>query len=444
MANAKQAGHIDIEQLNIKSYDGSKNIDIRALVSNFTITESMNMSSVRGHLLILESFDILTKFPLVGEELLEIVYTDFFDNTRTETYCIYAIDSISRVNESSPNLVSYNIHFVSPGKFLSDKHRIEKAFNNNLTGYGTISFFVKQVYDQYLKSDYNKKTCIIEPTYGDVSIVVPSLTPEQTIHFFSRRSFSAESTSQSFRFFENRDNFYFITNEKLLELAKNGVGYGPGLIDPNLANKLNIKTTPIPIFTQSWMANVGPEAQSSLMSEFIYFDLNGVANNTLDNMDRGRYRRKTIELDILNGIIAESDYDSANEIQFPEHNTNEFIEDNLNKPTKKYVVKDYSTPSNSGSGLRTDTHYSTLYNKKPGYFVNFDKNKIKCTIYGRNSIVAGSVLDVQIFKTSVVESLDIDQKRSGRFIIDTVNNIFDKGVYTQELILSREGFNYVE
>ena len=217
-----------------------------------------------------------------------------------------------------------------------------------------------------------------------------------------------------------------------------------GFIDPNLANKLNIKTTPIPIFTQSWMANVGPEAQSSLMSEFIYFDLNGVANNTLDNMDRGRYRRKTIELDILNGIIAESDYDSANEIQFPEHNTNEFIEDNLNKPTKKYVVKDYSTPSNSGSGLRTDTHYSTLYNKKPGYFVNFDKNKIKCTIYGRNSIVAGSVLDVQIFKTSVVESLDIDQKRSGRFIIDTVNNIFDKGVYTQELILSREGFNYVE
>ena len=442
----KQAGHFELLSFKVTNFERTKTIDINRLIHTFNIDESMSAGSVRGSAMVYDALNLLSEFPLLGEETIEITYTDFYANKRIETYFLYAITDVSNGDENSGNVQRYKINFVSPAKFYSEDKRIKKTYKPNSVS-STISDYVEEVYEEYYKrlmteSQLKPKELVLEETEGSQSYVIPNYTPEQTMHFFSRRAMSSNSNTQLFRFFENREKYYFATNEYMDKLANNFVGYNA--IDPKLAREIDRKAGVIPIFRLNYMPNVSADKQIIAMSEIISVDY-GERVNTIDDINNGGYRRSTHEIDVIHGSVDKSStpqYDHLTE--FRENNqrlihSRKFIDRHLTKAIERFVIKDYSpTGATQGDTMRVDQQYPTLHNYKRSNLYHYRKNQIGVTIYGRNNIFAGSMIDIEInvAKTGVIA---LDKEKSGRYIVEAVSNVFFENTYRQKLTLSRGG-----
>lgn len=142
----KQVGKFTLDSFMISNYERTKNIEIRPLVHIFNIEESMLNNSVRGSVTVYDGLNILKSFPFIGEEFIEITYTDYFEIKRTDTFFVYSITDVRYSKEADVSIVEYVMHFVSVPKVYSDNRYIAKTYK-----------FIKDV-NQGLISDYVEET----------------------------------------------------------------------------------------------------------------------------------------------------------------------------------------------------------------------------------------------------------------------------------------------
>ena len=443
----KQAGVFTLQSAMLSTYDRSKNIDIKNLILGFTISESMSRMSVRGSTTVFDSLQIMKIFPIIGEEFIEFTYTDYFDQTRTDTFFVYSVSDVKYPDDNNSSILQYTLNFVSVPKVITDDHVIMRAYNAKNSKSGIISDYVQQVYDEYYKRPIEAirlkpKEIVIEPTDSRQNVVVPNLTPEEAILFFARRSYSNNSKTQTYRFFENREKFYFATNDYVQNAGQNFVGYDNGLIDPILALAAGIKDASVPIFRFNYQPDLGPERQQALMHEIINVNF-GDRVNTIADIRSGAYKKTIYEVDMLYGTQTKTEYDfSADFDQADQKLIHEgrFKEDNLTKSFVRFVLKDYSSiGAPEGSSTKNNTFYPELYTKKDTYFYHYKMNTIDVTIYGRNSLFAGDIIELELIERDSTPTNEIDVERSGRYFIESIENIFLENTYTQKLTLSKYG-----
>jgi hypothetical protein len=122
------------------------------------------------------------------------------------------------------------------------------------------------------------------------------------------------------------------------------------------------------------------------------------------------------------------------------YHTDKFIRERIEKVSEKWVLKDYSTEGMpEGKGIRYNTHYSEIYNKKGAHLYHTNKNRINATIYGNNEIVAGSSIVINLLKHFSDDTEQRDVERSGTFLVESIENVFYENTYTQKLTLIRNG-----
>lgn len=421
----RQAGHFELKKFTITNFKKTKTAEISKIIYSFNITESVDKGAIRGSAILVDSYNLIHSFPLVGEEWIEITYDDFFGNERTEYMMLYSVTSTSYPEDGNSALTKYTIHFTSVGKFFSEFHRIEKTYKD-----GSIDQFVKQIYDQYYKNDAFVKPIITEKIPGNNRYVIPAYNPEQSILFLMKRAVSSHDDN-IFRFFENRKMFFFGTNNELERLAKGGIGYDA--IDPKLADAIGLKTKTIPVFRKNFAMSNTAERQYQLMFEIINIAYDREVN-TIDDIISGAYHKKFYELDLLNGTVNPMPY-QANNIETI--HSPEMIELMAEKPLRNYVVKDYVTGA-SFPGIRSDQQYDVLFNNKKTELYHYNTSKFKMKIYGRNDLFAGDMIDLELYSQTPNSGNIIDPNRSGRFIVHSIENLFTENLYTQELTLARK------
>lgn len=447
MSELRQAGHYSLKSFNIIDLNGNK-IDIKMLIHKFSIVESMSAGSVRGSAIVYDANDLITKFPIKAEEFVEITYSDYYDKELTEIYFLYSVTDVGYAKKESPDMVKYTLNFVSLGKLYSENFRVAKTYRPNGSS-SRVSDYVKELYEEYyarplLDESLPAKEITIEDTAGTQTYVIPRFTPEQAMHFFSRKAYSSLSKSQSFRFFENREKYYFATNDYMLEyVATGGVGYTQG-VDPALAQAAGLQAKTIPIFTRNYASDRTAEGQNSAMSGLIELDF-GVKTDTVDDINSGAYYRTTYEVDMINGTMNKIDYNHftqyiEEDLKFPHEES--FVNRRINKPKERFLITDYAAAGNPGGyAVPPDKNYSALHNVKTSYFYHYTKNRISAKIYGRNTMFAGAAIDLELTKHTADSTgeLQKDLERSGRYIVESIENIFDESVFTQKLVLSRSG-----
>lgn len=443
----KQAGVFTLQSAMLSTYDRSKNIDIKNLILGFNITESMSKMSVRGTTTVFDGLQLMKTFPIIGEEFIEFTYTDYFDVTRTDTFFVYSVSDVKYPSDNNSSILQYTLNFVSVPKVITDDHVIMRAYNSRNSQGGIISDYVQQVYDEYYKRpieaiQLTPKEIVIEPTDSTQDLVIPNLTPEETILFFARRAYSNNSKTQTYRFFENREKFYFATNDYIQNAGQNFVGYGNGLVDPNLAQAVGQTSTTIPVFRVNYQPDLGPERQQALMYEII--DVNfGDRVNTITDMRSGAYKKTIYEVDMLYGTQTKIEYDFSTDFDQPGQkliHEGRFKDENLTKSFVRFVFKDYSSiGAPSGEATKQNTFYPELYTKKDTYFYHYKMNTIGISIYGRNSLFAGDIIELELIERASTPTNEIDVERSGRYFIESIENIFVENTYTQKLTLSKYG-----
>jgi len=413
--------------------------DIKGLVHVWNIEESIMKGYLRGSAKIYDANGVYYGFPIRGQEKLTIVYEDWAGESRTEDMMIYAVTDIRRGKENDDSMLEYTIHFVSWGKFWSDRYTVSRCIADG-TGsnrrYVSVDQQVEVLFDDYYydNGQGTQKRLFLQPTDGDAKIVIPNYRPEEAMHLMSRKAYDANFKSHYFRFYENRDQYNFVNLESMVyraQKAKKKYSYGAGTLDQT------------------------PEAEKERMSRLITIEMQSPVD-TFECMKSGAYRRKLSEVDIINRRVITTEYDHTEYATFEYYypgsgipgaplavnllHTQDFIDEHLNNPAEDFVIKDYPDSDRENAyGLSPKTNYGEVYPQKKSYFYDYKQSRYVVKIYGDNKIVAGDIIELEIpyFTTWDKTEQPIDRQRSGYYLVESINNEFAESTYVQTLTVSR-------
>lgn len=340
-------------------------VEIRHLVQNFVITESMGYGSIRGNALIIDSIGLLENTSLIGEEAAKIVYKDALGTTQTDWMFIYAVSNINP--SQTTNAKSYTISFTSLDKFIADTNIIRKSYK------GPSSLIAQAIFDEY----YGRTKPITIASSSDFrQYVIPAMTPEQALHFASRRAYSSESGSQGWRFFESRNSFFFADDEYL--------------ISGNLTTPIKFVYNPPAgqvAADPSWMQSI----KSINIPRYV---------NTYKDMEGSQYNETHRLLDLATRFGVDTThnywpealhYPAALDIQPMARHSGEFIDRFLTQ--RNPINIQYET------GLSEETSWdSEIKRHKTATWKRMAENVLVCEIYGRNDLFAGDIVDINLDK----------------------------------------------
>ena len=407
-------------------------VDITKVVTKFGISEGINSPYVSGSCEVVESDNVLEDLPIRGEESLQMVVTDFYGETKTYNFIVYAVEDIGPVDSTTDRVMKYTLKFTTNDKLNADTKEIRKSFANT-----KISEMAQILFDEYY-SDSNKEI-EIEATDGEQTLVIPSLRPDAAMHFLSRRAYSATNKTSLYRFFETREKYYFCTHEYLIEKYKGFLGFSE-----ESRNRL--------FFNYSVVEdNSGPgqlRAQQSI-NDITY----GTKVDSFEDMKAGTYRRNVTELDILNRTRIHRQYDYSAEYQqykAPERlkltHSEEFVNSYMPSALapSELLLTDFAQIGQNRSEVdRPYQHFYENYTTKPIVDYHLNRNSFTVDIHGRHEMYPGMLVNLNLYKfsNSLADLREDDTERSGDYLVMGVANVFNGDLWTQTLTVTKGGLS---
>ena len=448
MDKGKQAGYYTLKSFKVKplieenlNTDSSNSslveyVELAKTIANWGISESMNSPFISGFAVINESANMLEDVPLIGEEEIELTYTDFYGESATHKFFLYAIEDIGPASSTNDRMMKYTIRFCSVSKLQGDQRSIRKSYNNT-----KISDIVEDIYNTFIVTD-NKdydKPIDIEETEGEQSLVIPNLRSDAAMQFLSRRAYSSKNNTSLYRFFETRERYYFCTPEYLVEK------YGD--IEEEIEGEIN----PLYFIYNTVEDNTGAGqriAQQSV-NDFGY----GTKVDTFRDMKEGMYRRTITELDPTTRTQIKRDYDYSSEVgdkEFPSkvkltHRQN-FLDKYMGASTQpeSYLLTDFPQIGQSTGKLNMKKpyqHFYENYTAKPVVDYHFGVNSISMEINGRIELYPGRVVNLELYKMSntVSGNREIDHERSGKYLVTDMVSSFAGDSFKQQIVITKGG-----
>lgn len=440
MSELRKPGTYEFLEFKVSPFGKSQPfIDIKGLIHEWELFESMDSGNLHGSAIVIDSIGLLDDFVqenphpwIKGEEQIIVKYSDFYANREPLTHklFLYAVTDVKNISTSQNTSRQYKIHFTSIDKFLTERFSVRKGFID-----GTINEYVKSVFDAFYKESqhYSKKQIEIADTEGKQNFVIPNYSPEQTLHFLARKAYgpAVSSTSpdlaQTWRFFENREKYYFTTHSELA-----------GFNADDVVKYIKIDN-----------ADKTPEGNLLIQQSILNIDY-PVHINTFEDMLEGGYYSSTTELDYINRSPSFveyrylDDYDEyaiwpGNEVR--SKHSKKFVDQYMNTVRDVLVIKDYGSPNDPGGKnfVRPETYYPQMYNQKRVNQYHHMNQSFQLKVYGNNKVMAGSIIELDLEKVDSQNSKKKDILRSGRYIVESVRNLFSEEMYYQIMTVSNSG-----
>ena len=448
MDKGKQAGYYTLKSFKVKplieenlNTDSSNSslveyVELAKTIANWGISESINSPFISGFAVINESANMLEDVPLIGEEEIELTYTDFYGESATHKFFLYAIEDIGPASSTNDRMMKYTIRFCSVSKLQGDQRSIRKSYNNT-----KISDIARDIYDTFIvtdNKDYDKEIDI-EETDGEQSLVIPNLRSDAAMQFLSRRAYSSKNKTSLYRFFETREKYYFCTPEYLVEK------YG----DIDAENDAEINPLYFIYNTVEDNTGAGQRIAQQSVNDFSY----GTKVDTFRDMKEGMYRRTITELDPTTRTQIKRDYDYSSEVgdkEFPSkvkltHRQN-FLDKYMGASTQpeSYLLTDFPQIGQSTGKLNMKKpyqHFYENYTAKPVVDYHFGVNSISMEINGRIELYPGRVVNLELYKMSntVSGNREIDHERSGKYLVTDMVSSFAGDSFKQQIVITKGG-----
>ena len=216
MEGMQYAGEFQIKQAQIFSPDGEATdllTDMQLIEIN--IFEDMFKSAISGNVVVIDTRDIISMIPLLGQERLSLkIITpsltkkeDIIDFTENHFF----VHKIAGRQEVSSGGQTYQIQFVSNEAIKNSRKRVSKAYYNTKANIGEIVFDLLAEDNQGIQTS---KEVFIEETVGTRAMVLTNSNPFSVIKKLSREAVSKRG-SPHYVFFENKDGIHFKTLQEL-------------------------------------------------------------------------------------------------------------------------------------------------------------------------------------------------------------------------------------
>jgi len=197
-----QAGDYKLQEILLHGPTGT--IDIKALMVELNVYESIYSNSIYGNIVIADTHNHIQNVPIIGQEMLQFKFsTD--DSPQNEaidfTQHFARIYKVSDQVRTAERQQVYTLHFTSQEAITNQKERLKQAFE------GTTDRIVQNILTDILGT---KKRVITEPSSQHCKVLG---NLEHPFHFISsmlsKRSSSLNFHNQGFHFFENHRGYNF-------------------------------------------------------------------------------------------------------------------------------------------------------------------------------------------------------------------------------------------
>lgn len=389
-----EPGEIEVQEVNVFSFDKTKRFNIVGQVATMTIYEDVFEPTIYAEVFVYDLMDILNGFPIIGEESIEITLkTPGADKPIVYNFQITAITDVIR--QTNGKGVTYNLHCVSKENLLNELNRVSKSYNTSITN------MVGDIITTYLES---KKGFKYEETKGVQQIVIPRMNPIVAIDFLRQRAASKKYASNAFVFFENARGFNFFTLEKLFEENVKLIGNKVFQHDPVVAvnNESGVPSS----FTDQGFRNILALNNSG-------------RTNSIGSISSGMLNSTTVSYDMITKKVTKTSFklkDRFKDFKFIDkdffsHHSQQFMDKYQKTEGNRYFL-----PTDSSVN---DTFIPDSVGIKNAYFEMISKIKTSIQVYGDTTMAAGDVITCNFKAATGLANDDTksDARMNGNYLV---------------------------
>ena len=407
---------VEIKSIKLISDQGGSVEIHEDLVKTVSIYEDVFSPCLSGYIYIKDGQNLIEHFPIVGQETVEIKFRTpgIGSSIITVSFEVYSITD--RIRSSNDKSEVYRLNLISKNYRLSELQRVKKPMS------GKISDMVENVFAEYFESNTGY---VIQKTHDDYKLIIPNLTPIETIRYLSTLAISEKTPrDSSFVLFESVDNYKFVS----LNYLSSG----------NVYRKYTMKPTGIKDPSQDLLDKMFNIQDFEYQKGF----------NRIEDMKKGRYSSTMIGHDLITKKIKKQHYNYGSNFRQSNH-----VEEFKTLPTKNR----YDGFLNNNLSLvhsHKDLHdvypegenkYGWSQSRKANIGM-FDFNRINVRVAGDSRMRAGSVVEIDIPSNEPHDTNDTEWKKeydSGRYMATAVRHVIamgDSKEYTCVLELSRDSY----
>lgn len=376
-------GQVDLQQLKLLSISGIS-VDLNDYLIELNIYEDIFSNFMHGQLMISDSNNLISKLPIIGDEILIISYgTPTLGKYFQKYFHIYSITDQKTISDN--NTQSYILHFCSVEAVLDANLSVFDPFSGN------VSEVVKKIFESYLKNpryvkfeennilpDENTVSSLfISDTKNKIKFISPGWSPSKCLNWVASKAMPREGKACDFLFWESSAGFFFASIEDLIATTYRN-------------QKFAGEYFYIPVGTL--------ESKDVMMKMFLAesFEVVNFTDN-LKNYTNGFYASKFIAYDPITKTYDVTNYDYPSEFsQFKNTEGNSgnppFSLSSLRNASS--YAKLYPTNSKLFSGINenfTDKMHE-IFGNRTSKLNELNNFKINLTVNGRSDMFAGCMI----------------------------------------------------
>jgi len=422
--NLSQSTQFKIKDLTLITKLG--NVNIADIYQEINIYDSMFMPCIRGEILIQDAIGLSSKLLLDGSEYLSMEILKGEESGPTtfkKTFRIYKQSNRENINQNSE---IYILHFASEEMIFSEQKKVNQSFN------GTYTDIVNVILKKYLGVT-SKKLGLIENSKGLHTVIVPNLSPFDTMDWLSKRAVDSDSLP-NFLFFENKYGYNFVS---LTELIKR---------EPIM----NINFEP-----KNLSVSGGQEFYGAREAKIIN------STNYIESIKNGVYSGKFIGIDLLtrkvniNQIDFNQTYNKTKVHlnKYPNFTTaaNRDGKDAAHMFDSKVSLYAFATTrkdtswvkeNDAQTGTNIDDTHAYVFQRAP-ILANLLQTTIHLNIPGNFGVTSGAIINLKMpiksGKTEVGEGLD--QTLTGKYIVTATRHVIKGDMHETVIEVATDSTN---
>ena len=432
MAEIQYAGEYHIEVCEIYAASGTV-LDLKDQFASVNIYEDISKNALTGDISIVDTNNLLTNLPIIGQEKLKLRLVTpnadddtsrgaAIDFTDSPLY-IYKVDSKVGIND---NTFAYTLSFTTPEAVRSNRIRVNQAFS----GEPSIDIVKKIFRDEELLN--SKKEFYYEETSNNFKFVAPNMRPFDFINSVGRRCLSKEyNYSPTFLFYETIKGYWFRTIDSMMDRKNPRFVYKeetPNLI-PEGHKKPDVNTTLTNLLSYSLMAST----------------------DVMMNMRKGMYGSNLIMIDLVNKTVANHNYNYFDDFEEDKHVDEYNLYGSKNAPLGSQAKDDFgnrlsdydqsktymqAVDRESPNGLysaRHDGQYDYTgtdiwLQRRKGRFTAMESAiSLRITVPGNTTLQAGDMVGIDMRNQGMLAEEERDPIYSGRYLVTKLKHEFTRG-----------------
>tara|TARA_Y100000310_G_scaffold332047_1_gene406831 strand:- start:5642 stop:6907 length:1266 start_codon:yes stop_codon:yes gene_type:complete len=404
----KYIGDFKIDRLDLIDANGGV-LNITHLYSELNIYENIFSSFVTGNILLIDTFDLPQKFPIVGEERLKIKVktpgTQGENGAKRDLSLEfeYVIYKISDRKEENDKTQSYVLHFVSPEMVSTLKSKVSVAYDGR---------FVSDIVSSLVKSHMGStKKLVSETTKKPLDYIVPNVDPVTAINMLTKRAESAKYTSSSYVFFETQDGFNFVTLENL------------------------VSQEPVETYHRVKLNTLNPVARAREAVSITDHDMT-TRFDTLSNLKAGMYQSHLISHDMITKRITRRDWEYSGTFNGYNHLGKNRLTFQKSLTTDGERARFYLIPD----GVEKKQDFIQLRNSAMMQLSNI---RFSITVPGSMQLVVGDTIRLE-FPTiqGIVDTVNKpDKYLTGKYLIAALRHKIDTNAHVVIMEIVKDSFD---